>query len=457
MRAAEVWVNHLARTLKTCRLYDANNPTVIRFREELAQALTRTLEEHGPLTLQFTSDDVLCDGDSLYPARSRDDNLALPFYRDGVHALTFSPGIEPAEVEAFLDALLLVTGQNAGENDLVTLLWEAHLQQPGRGLRPGRGRRGRGRRRRRGRGRALADARRRPRARARRRSPSRRPRARTARTTGRSGTSRSRWRRASPSSSRWRRPRSRRFLSEYDAEHAVPLATATIAIASAFLHAGAEAADRAELARFLPRVLRQTVTAGSWTEARHCLALLRKCGRHSEWSLESFTQELFQPISVAATIEKLDQQEPRDAGRVRRAGPRPGPAGGGLAQPRAGREPAAAHAARAGRGHRRAVPRRSRAARAVAGRPALVRRAQHRAHPRLDRRRAHDRPARDRDAPPRAARAAGGGGGARPGRAPSRARPLLLGMLEGADPRLFCSVLHQLSVERDAADRGACW
>ena len=119
--AAGVWVSHLARTLKTCRLYDANNPTVIRFREELAQALVRTLEQHGALTLHFASDDVLCDGVSLYPARSRDDNLALPFYRDGIHALTFSPGIEPAEVETFLDAVLQVTGQNAGENDLVTL------------------------------------------------------------------------------------------------------------------------------------------------------------------------------------------------------------------------------------------------------------------------------------------------------------------------------------------------
>ena len=53
----------------------------------------------------------------------------------------------------------------------------------------------------------------------------------------------------------------RRFVAEYEAEHAVPMATATIAITSAFLHAGAEAADRAELARFLPRVLRQTIAA----------------------------------------------------------------------------------------------------------------------------------------------------------------------------------------------------
>ena len=152
VRAAEVWVNHLARTLKTCRLYDANNPTVIRFREELAQALTRTLEEHGPLTLQFTSDDVLCDEDSLYPARSRDDNLALAFYRDGVRALTFSPGIEPRELER--------APRRAAAGDRP----ERRRGRPGdaavggapaahrRGLRPGRGRRGRGRRRRRGRG-----------------------------------------------------------------------------------------------------------------------------------------------------------------------------------------------------------------------------------------------------------------------------------------------------------------
>ena len=34
-----VWVRQFARALKTCRPYDANNPTVIRFRAELAQAL----------------------------------------------------------------------------------------------------------------------------------------------------------------------------------------------------------------------------------------------------------------------------------------------------------------------------------------------------------------------------------------------------------------------------------
>jgi len=307
-RAAGVWVNHLARTLKTCRLYDANNPTVIRFREELAQALTRLLDEHGELTLQFTSDDVLCEEQSLYLARSRDDNLALPFYRDGIHAIHFSPGIESAEIETFLDAVLQVTGQNAGENDLLTLLWESHLLHVDVDYVPAEADMGGGA----AEGgdvvpwpasdECLEDG-------------------VEAGPDAAAGDGEER-------SDDWllgdlaveveagfaeleslAPTETQRFLEEYRAEHAVPIATATIAISSAFLHAGAAAADKAELARFLPRVLRQTITDGAWTEARHSLALLRRCGRHAEWSVEGFSQELFQPISVAGVVERLDQQD----------------------------------------------------------------------------------------------------------------------------------------------------
>ncbi len=445
--AAEVWVNHLARTLKTCRLYDANNPTVIRFREELAQALARTLDEHGPLTLEFASDDVFCHGVSLYPARSRDDNLALAFYRDGIHALTFSPGIEPAEVEAFLDATLAVTGQNAGENDLVTLLWEAHLPGLDVDYVPAEGDVGTG------------DA-----AEAGDVVP---------------------WPTAEPSgdeaepadapvppdgeerSDDWALgdlaaeveagfaeleslapSEVRRFLGEYEAEHAVPMATATIAITSAFLHAGAEAADRAELARFLPRVLRQTIAAGSWTEARHCLALLHKCGRHSEWSIEGFTQELFQPISVAGVTEKLDQQEPpaleefvalaRDLG---------GPAVDWLnlalaesQQRRTRRALAEAIAALCRDDPERLAPW------LADPRWYVVRNIVHilgwiggeRTIGLLETAMRHPEPRVRQEVVAALGQASA-----------AQARPLLLGMLEGADPRLFCSVLHQLAVERD--------
>ena len=127
VKAASTWIHQLARTLKTCRLYDARNPTVIRFREELARALQKVLAEHGELRYRFTSDDVFYGDDSLYPARSRDDNLALAFYRDGVRAINFIPGIEPAELELLIDSVLQVTGQNQSDDDLITLLWRAQV------------------------------------------------------------------------------------------------------------------------------------------------------------------------------------------------------------------------------------------------------------------------------------------------------------------------------------------
>src|SRR5690242_19938128 len=127
LKAAGVWLGQFARTLKTSRLYDAKNPTVVKFRDDLALSARKVLAEYGAITYEFRSDDVLFDETSLYPARSRDDNLALPFYRDGVRSLTLQPGVEPREIDALLDAVLQVTGQNPGDDDLVTLLWEAQL------------------------------------------------------------------------------------------------------------------------------------------------------------------------------------------------------------------------------------------------------------------------------------------------------------------------------------------
>ena len=126
-KAASAWVQQFARTLKTCRLYDGGNPAVIRLREEVASALPQLLGEIGDLTLTITPDDILCEETSLYPARSREDNLALPFYRDGVRTLTLRQGVRPHDVETLLDLVLRVTGPHPADEDLVTLLWDSGL------------------------------------------------------------------------------------------------------------------------------------------------------------------------------------------------------------------------------------------------------------------------------------------------------------------------------------------
>ena len=313
-KAAGVWVNQFARTLKTCRLYDASNPTVSKFRAELAAALHRMLETTGPLELKFSADDVRYESVSLYPARSREDNIALPFFRDGIRAITFTPGIESREVEILVDAVLHVSGPNLVDDDLVTLLWEAALPHVETTYVPSEGDLGSAT--------ATVDE----------------GAALVPWPTGDSGEEPAAGdanAAAEPASAEGKAAggsrsddwtsgeltveieagyeelevlaptEMARFRGEYEAERAVSLVTSTLAFGNAFLRGGARDEDRAELAKFLPRVLRQAVNQGGWLEAREALMLLRDCGS-GEWSAEGFAQELLQPISVSTAVARLE-------------------------------------------------------------------------------------------------------------------------------------------------------
>ncbi len=314
VKAVYAWVNQLGRTLKTCRLYDANNPTVVRFRDELATALVKLLDQHGGFTLRFGGDDVLLDDVSLYPARSREDNLALPFYRDGIRAMTFAAGVLPAEVDALVEAVLQVTGPNSGQDDLVTLLWQAQLAHIDIDYVPAEGDFG-------GAGPEPAEG----------ESvlpwPQPEPESETPT--------------PAPESESAGRPREGRsddwatgeltaeieagfaelealageqvprFMEDFHTEHSVSETTTALAIVRACLTAGVNAEDREEFGRFVPRLLRLAIARGAWLEAREAMVLLDEL-EPPDWTTTMVAQELMQPISVSSAVERLDAQEPEE-------------------------------------------------------------------------------------------------------------------------------------------------
>jgi hypothetical protein len=316
VKAAGVWLHMLSRTLKTCRLYDAANPTVLRFREELVVALHALLQGHGAVSYRFTAEDVTCEGQSLYSARSRDDNLAFAFYRDGVRGLMLQPGADERECNALVDAVLNVTGQNLDGDDLVTLLWEANLRHVDVDYIPAEGETGAGEGTPEDGAAALLPW----------------PTAGDGGQAGADGPDGTRS--ASDLSPGGERSEDwalgelteeveatfaeldfmsgqevKRFTSEYAAERRVAQTTAAVAISQACLLSELTDDDRRELARFLPRVLRAAIAAGAWSDAREALRLVRESNT-GEWSDETFTQEVLQPVSITRTVEKLDGQGP---------------------------------------------------------------------------------------------------------------------------------------------------
>ncbi len=313
VKAVGAWVAQLGRTLKTCRLYDAANPTVLKFRDELFGALQRLLGEFGSFTIRFQADDVTCDGVSLHPSRSREDNLAFVFHRDGVRALTFESGVLPAELATIVDSVLSVSGQNPEGDDLVTLLWEADLRHVFIDYIPAEGDVG---------GAEPAAAGDDPHA-----ALIPWPAAAEIHAeevgdevvaTGLDHEERSEdWMlgdltievEATYAELDALAPAEvERFCAEYAAEHRVPAVSAAIAIAHACLHATATADDRTEMLQFLPRVLRAALASGRWGDASDALRLVREAGQ-TGWSEETFVQELLQPVTIARCVEHLDRQE----------------------------------------------------------------------------------------------------------------------------------------------------
>ena len=316
VKAAAGWIAHFARTLKTCRLYDASNPAVVKFREELNQAAMRLVSEHGAITYRFESTDVTLDGVSLYPARSREDNLAYPFHRDGVRGITLTPAVEPREIDALVDAVLAVTGQNLDDDDLVTLLWEANLRHLEIDYIPAQGEVGNG-------GApaassAAGDGPLLPWPTTTEETAEQRERASDEAGEGEGAGRSEDWLmgdftvevEASFAELDSLAPHEvERFRTEFTQEHMVSPVTTALAIAFACMHANALPEDRREMARFLPRVLRSALAMGMWVDADEALRTLRELAQ-PDWSEETFVQELLQPISITRVVERLDRQDP---------------------------------------------------------------------------------------------------------------------------------------------------
>ncbi len=305
------WVTLLLRTVKTCRLYDAGNAAVARFRTDLAETTDALLDRLGSIRLEIQSASMLWQEHPVFQAHSREDNLSGVFHRDGVRALTFLPGIAATEVQSFVDVLLHVTGPSPGDDDLVTLLWEANLPHvevsavPLEGDVDG--------------GEEAGDEDDAPAlpwpsdAAGTATTPAARTEADEAETFTRSDDWGSVDGSADPETvyedlETAAAAELEGFRRELADTHAVPLVTAVAQIIGDAVAAGSTPTDRAELARFIPRVLREAIAQGEWGTAAESLRLLRECapGEPMEKFLEGITVQ-GSPVTRHA-VAALDRQ-----------------------------------------------------------------------------------------------------------------------------------------------------
>ncbi|HSG10038.1 MAG TPA: HEAT repeat domain-containing protein, partial [Longimicrobiales bacterium] len=118
----------LAKAFRAYQLYDENNPVRQRFVETLRQAFRALWVETERVTFEVDEDRILLAGQEVYKSENRSDSLAFLFYKDGIRAITFLPGIEGEEMVRFLWVLQRARKLLPEGDDLLTVLWEEDLQ-----------------------------------------------------------------------------------------------------------------------------------------------------------------------------------------------------------------------------------------------------------------------------------------------------------------------------------------
>jgi HEAT repeat protein len=139
-QAAADWLRKLANALKTSRLYLPDNLLVKQVREQLVDDLIQHLNYFGTWKFSFQSNEILLENEAVVRPSPIDPDLGVPlvrtpeealpylFYRDGIRVLIMRKGLARRDVDVLFDALRIVGASAIGNDDLVTLLWQANLR-----------------------------------------------------------------------------------------------------------------------------------------------------------------------------------------------------------------------------------------------------------------------------------------------------------------------------------------
>jgi hypothetical protein len=115
--------------VKNCALYPENSKIRRASLEKLQEWFTEFLDEHESLKLFVDMDSFLFQGVSVYQEKPGESAMVFPFFRDGVQWIEFMEGMDRSELETLIDNLNRFRMlREDDEDDLVTALWEADLQ-----------------------------------------------------------------------------------------------------------------------------------------------------------------------------------------------------------------------------------------------------------------------------------------------------------------------------------------
>ena len=132
LEAAMEFFRVAEKYLRALHTYDADHPSLLRFLDEVEARLQHYEERYEDLQVTLHPTAIALEGEIVYAAARVDDNMWFPLFGDGIRQLSFTGAGGRTEMVRFFDIIAELYSNThideAGEDDSVTILWEAELE-----------------------------------------------------------------------------------------------------------------------------------------------------------------------------------------------------------------------------------------------------------------------------------------------------------------------------------------
>ncbi|MBL8949602.1 MAG: hypothetical protein JNK82_02420 [Myxococcaceae bacterium] len=118
------------RAVDTYRTYRSHHHLTRQSLDRIYEKLKSVLEA-GPVQIEVTMSGLMHEDKAIGAVAAtgkREDPLTAPLFAEGVRRITFLPGLEPPELEAFLDSWFDTVTQPQSSEGVTTRFWEAELK-----------------------------------------------------------------------------------------------------------------------------------------------------------------------------------------------------------------------------------------------------------------------------------------------------------------------------------------
>lgn len=116
----------MVKSSKGIKMYQANNPLLVRFFQEMTEKMSALLNLYNEYKLDVDRFELKYKGHAVYKNSDTNESMAFRMYSDGIRSIVFYEGIEEWELKDFLE---IVSSSLSGEvdDDIVTRMWDKGL------------------------------------------------------------------------------------------------------------------------------------------------------------------------------------------------------------------------------------------------------------------------------------------------------------------------------------------